>query len=114
MPRVRRRAKQRRGYAHSHVFQLTQGHDYFHDGFGRDRQAMAEAWPVLREQVIDMHRQRLHRRGEGDLFRRPWAWWQFEAPGQRHEGETERDALKRLDCLTDTERQALTMDTPAD
>jgi hypothetical protein len=35
---------------------------------------------------------------------RPGAWWQYEAPGQRLEGETHLAALVRLGCASEAEK----------
>jgi hypothetical protein len=104
MPRVSRRLKRRRaGYTTAHLFQLLCGHDFFSDAFSRDLDAMREAWPLLRDGVFQLLAKR---RAAGQSVRlRPWAWWQFEAPGQAGDGETELAALARLGLLTADERK---------
>jgi len=60
-------------YGHPHIFQLLVGHDFFHDGFGRDMDAMRAAWadPAIRRQVYDLAEQRrLAGRGTRAV---PWA-----------------------------------------
>jgi hypothetical protein len=41
--------------------------------------------------------------------RRPWAWWQWDAPEPRREGEAEDDYLARHGLLTESEKRAMAL-----
>lgn len=83
MPRVVRRAKQRRAkLTDAHIQQLLSGFDLIGTAFGDDRSkpcdrdAMREAWEALRDELL----QEWIAEKPGS---RPWAWWTFDAPERR-------------------------------
>lgn len=61
-----------------------------------DRATQAEIWSALREDIIAQHIK--HSPGS-----RTAAWWRLEDREPREKGEDERDYLKRLNLLTQTE-----------
>ena len=78
MPRRRRvpKVKTKFEYSDVHGLYLLTGHDYFNDhpfGDPPDEDLMREMWEAHRDELMA-------ERGPG---RRPWAWWQFEAPEPR-------------------------------
>lgn len=83
MPRVMRRAKQRRaGLTAAHINQLLSGFDLLGTAFGDDkrkpcdRDAMRAAWESLRDELLPQWI--AEKPGS-----RPWAWWIFDAPERR-------------------------------
>jgi len=103
MPRLKRRRKNRTGYSDRHRLQLRVRWDFFGGGFGDGPEAvpaMKAAWLEIGDSVLEEH---IHERPGT----RPWAWWQFDAPEQRDDNETETDYLRRLQFLTATELTAL-------
>jgi hypothetical protein len=75
MPRKLRTRRSRALYTTDHKDQLRTGHDFFDCGFGnganfREDEA-AEAWEVLREEILREHITEAP-------CTRPWAWWAFE------------------------------------
>ena len=83
MPRVRRKGRQRRGYSPGHVNHLLHGRDFFRNGFGDDLDAMREAWPVLRDEVVesmDLWNQNAKMAPcvDDHGIIRPWGWYQFD------------------------------------
>lgn len=75
MPRKLRTRRSRAHYSEDHKDHLRSGHDFFDCGFGtganfREDDA-AEAWEVLREELLLEHIRE-------QPCTRPWAWWAFE------------------------------------
>jgi len=98
MPRKKRKPKEMKGYSRGHLLHLFFGHDFFGGGFGREHNPaimaeMLSAWPVLREQVFQLARERSIRRKFTQL---PAAWWLYDAPEPRNRDETESAQLSRL------------------
>lgn len=112
MPRVKRREKRRtEGYTQGHRIQLENGFDFTpveSGGFGKwhvppsrqtfDDDACRQGWhdlgdDILAEWIIELPRTR------------PWAWWRYDAPEPRPEGETEAAYLERLGLLTEYETE---------
>ena len=109
----RKRKAQRSGYTAGHAEQLAFGHCFYEAGFcevhpkylpPEEQQTvleqMRQAWPLLRQQAFDAFYS-MRRVAE-----RPWGWWQFEAPEQRSETETEYEQLLRLGLLSKQEQAA--------
>lgn len=67
---------------------------------------LAGAWEWLREDLVDDQARRLP-------GRRPWAWWQFDAPIPWPGYEHEPEALRSLGELRDDEQAALEVQTRA-
>ena len=101
MPRKRRLAKRRKliELTTQHFYQLRTGNDFFDDAFGRNPnlRLMREAWEKHRENILTQWI-------AANPGTRPWAWWKFDAPEPRPEGEGEADYLGRLGLLTDLEK----------
>jgi len=96
MPRLRRRAKQRRGYSTHDVFALCVGYDFFRKlsfDLSNGPEARA-AWRALRDEVMALCERRRRVEHRDQLM--PWAWWQFDAPEPRNEDEAEAAQLRRL------------------
>ena len=75
MPRKLRTRRSRAHYSEDHKDHLRSGHDFLDSGFGtganfREDDA-AEAWEVLREELLRAHL-------TDHPCTRPWAWWRFE------------------------------------
>src|SRR5262245_10804497 len=92
MPRVTRRVKRRHDkWGDDVVEHLNTGHCFpcminEHVDHGDD--AIRKAWEELKHQVL----QEFVREHPGE---RPWAWWQFDAPGRR---ERTDDGCHPFDC----------------
>lgn len=96
MPRKLRTRRSRALYSPDHKDHLRSGHDFFGCGFGiganfREEDA-AEAWEVLREELLREHMLE-------QPCTRPWAWWAFEPHDPRlcidtvpNEPEADEDA----------------------
>jgi hypothetical protein len=74
------------------------GHDFFRIGFGYPttdeiKAEMEAAWPLLREKVFQLARERSKGRRSIQL---PAGWWLYEAPESRDILEREEDQLRRL------------------
>ena len=82
MPRVKRRGKHRRaGWTEAHREHLLTGYDWsaiLGGGFGPDPDVavLGEAWRELRDALLPAWIAE-------HPGRRPWAWWQFDAPEPR-------------------------------
>ena len=102
MPRKKKVKKEMRGYNHSHLCHLFFGHNWFGPGFGGDRGHFSErtqaemrsAWPILREQVFELARERSIRRKNAPKL--PAAFWWFDSSEKRNPEETESQQLARL------------------
>ena len=98
MPVKRRLLKEWRGYGHGHLAHYFFGHDFFKNGFGIDVTSAVEAemraaWPILREQVFQLARERSKLRG---FIRLPAFWWICDSPEARDKNISEDVQLKRL------------------
>jgi hypothetical protein len=73
--RSRSRRQHRVTYTDGQFLHLQTGADFFGDGFGVgagfDRDAAAQAWAVLREEILVSH-------VAERPCSRPWAWWEFD------------------------------------
>lgn len=59
-----------------------------------------EAWEACRDRIFSDEWQ-------GQVGRRPWAWWQFDAPAPRDREVPEADQLRALGCLEAWEEEAI-------
>lgn len=68
-----------------------------------------EAWEAHRDELIAMNfieRPVGMLCGSGKGYgTRPLAWWQYDAPELRRDGESEYDYINRMNLLTDAEKQ---------
>jgi len=98
MPRKKRITKNRKGYEHRHLLHYFFGHDFFGEGFGREvtpeiEAEMKETWPLLRDKVFKLARERVSQRGFVSL---PAYWWLYESPEPRNKDITEAEQLKKM------------------
>lgn len=80
-PKKRRAIRGRNQYTVLQIRQLLTGHEFvwgagFGSGDNLDRDAVAEAWEELRDELLPAYI--LEHPG-----RRPWAWWEVESPEPR-------------------------------
>ncbi len=91
------------------------------------KQRAYEYWQRYKREVMEYcQRDHVEKRGQPllepiGLFRRPWAWWAFEASEERRKitptcwmdkidpRESEKDYLVRLNLLTEVEKVALNL-----
>jgi hypothetical protein len=99
MPRKTRTRRSRAHYSEDHKDHLRSGNDFFDCGFGiganfREDDA-AEAWEVLREELLQAHLAE-------QPCTRPWAWWRFE----EHDPRLCVDAVRNEPEADDDEEEA--------
>jgi len=99
MPRRRRVPKRRARfqYGEEHALFLLCGHNYFNDRpFGDvvDMELVRHCWAEHRDELLPKF-------VADHPGRRPWAWWQFDAP----DSCTEDEDLGRLGLLSPSERE---------
>lgn len=101
MPRVRRRGHKTRAanltWLQRIGLQFGVGSNL---GFRSEREARS-GWDSVRDIWMAQCGRGPH------LFKRPGAWWQFEAPADREIGENSREFLRRHGLLTPEERVCL-------
>lgn len=97
---------------------LLHGHDFFQDAF-KDDAERREAWELHRADLMAYWLQDLDEwLSAGNVNRfghpspdgpgtRPAAWWNYDAPAEPLEGETEVEYLHRLKLLTAAEKRHL-------
>jgi len=98
MPIKRRILKEQKGYGQGHLYHFFWGHDFFRDGFGVGDSAkiaseMAAAWPLCRESVFELARQRAKQRGFTKI---PAYWWVADSPEPRDESIAENEQLLQM------------------
>jgi len=106
MPRRRRVAKMRTPpfqYTPEAALFLTCGQDYFNErpfGDPVDMELARAVWQEHRDELLSKY-------VADHPGRRPWAWWQFDAP----DSCTEDEDLRRLGLLSPSEREYVKQQT---
>jgi len=79
-------------FTDAHREQLIRGHDFFGDAFGDEIEAMRAAWKEHRAEILAEY-------VSANPGRRPWAFWQFDAPEPRRQvgGPTECSGCHMVD-----------------
>ena len=101
MPRSRRRSRGRTSVITSgHIMALKHGQDFFHElpgedlDFANNPEKQRKLWKEIGPSIMQEWMVKRDRAGS-----RPYAWWQFDCPGEVLEGESEPQALLRLGKL---------------